>query len=638
MNMTKFTFVPVFLVVFLTANLFFGNYVLAVGPFFQQQKLTASDGAASDLFGVSSSMSPDGTRLAVGAYGINSNTGAVYVFSRSGTTWTQEQKLTASDGVASDYFGNSVSFSSDGTRLVVGAAGFNSFQGAAYVFSRSGTTWTQEQKLTASDGVAGDFLGQVSMSPDGTRLAAGASSWGPSGSNNSQGAVYVFSRSGTTWTQEQEIIASDGVASDFFGNDISLSSSSTRLTIGADGVSGNTGAVYVFSRSGTTWTQEQKLTASDGVALDNFGIRVSISSDSTRLIAGASGWGPSGSSNNQGAAYIFSRSGTTWTQEQEITASDGVAGDFLASATVSMNSDGSRIATSATGASSFQGAAYIFSRSGIAWTQEQKLSASDGAAGHFFGVVSMSSDGTRVVAGAAGINSSTGAAYVFNIPPTVPVLITSSASLIAQTTATLNGNMTANGGEDATERGFNYGLSTSYGTDVTQSSGPYGIGTFAADLTGLDCGTTYYFRSFAANSAGTGQSTGDTFTTADCTRHGSTSSSSFHSVPTGIPSIPATINVCNVGDKLNSRTNPPCISSPTAPVSEPHVTLCSVTVSLKFGSVGNQVKCLQTILKITPDSVFGQKTKAAVILFQKNKHLIPDGIVGAKTRAMLGKN
>ena len=130
------------------------------------------------------------------------------MFSRSGAAWTQQQELTASDAAANDKFGYSVGLSSDGNTALVGAYDKNSHQGAAYVFTRSGAAWTQQQELTASDAANGDFFGwSVGLSSDGNTALVGAYN-----KNCQQGAAYVFTRAGEAWTQQQELTASDAGA------------------------------------------------------------------------------------------------------------------------------------------------------------------------------------------------------------------------------------------------------------------------------------------------------------------------------------------------------------------------------------------------------------------------------------------
>jgi len=413
------------------------TFSLSALPFFTR-KLVASDKAATDYFGYSVSFSSDGSRVVVGAYlsdpGAVSSAGSAYIYSRSGTVWTEEAKIIASDKASSDYFGWSVSISSDGSRVVVGAnlsdPGGTSNAGAAYVYSRSGTVWTQEAKIFASDKAASDLFGDsVSISNDGSRVVIGARLSDPGGTGDA-GAAYMYSRSGTTWTEEAKIIASDKLANDYFGVSVSFSGDGTRVVVGArfsdPGGTSDAGAAYVYSRSGTVWTQEAKIFASDKVASDNFGVSVSISNDGSRVVVGANLSDPGGTS-GAGAAYVFSRSGTVWTEEAKIFASDKVAFDQFGYS-VSMSNDGSRVVVGANlsdpGGTYNAGAAYVYSRSGSVWTQEAKIFASDKVASDQFGQsVSFSGDGSRVVVGAnlsdPGGTGDAGAAYVFSRSGTV---------------------------------------------------------------------------------------------------------------------------------------------------------------------------------------------------------------------------
>ena len=308
------------------------------------------------------------------------------------TTWTQQQELTASDGVAGDSFGyNSTSVSGD--TAVIGAASKNSFQGGAYVFVRSGGVWSQQQELMASDAAAGDYFGYtVSISGDTAVIGA-------YGKGSAQGAVYAFVRSGGVWTQQQELTASDGVAGDEFGYSVSVNGDTA--VIAALGRDAYQGAAYVFVRDGGLWTQQQELTASDGAAGDQFGVSVSLSGDTAVV-------GAYGKNTDQGAAYVFVRSGGVWTPQQELTASDGTSSNnFGYSVSVSGN-------TAVIGAwrNNNQGAAYVFARSGGLWGQQQKLTAPNGAAGIEFGL-SVSVSGDTAVIGAEFGYGSQGAAYFY---------------------------------------------------------------------------------------------------------------------------------------------------------------------------------------------------------------------------------
>ncbi len=321
---------------------------------------------------------------------------ALAVGSRQGllepdTTWSQQAELTASDGTSNDYLGFSVAVS--GTTALVGTYGKNNFAGAAYVFVRSGSTWSQQAKLTAADGAANDRFGWSVAVSGGTALV------GAPDKNSGAGAAYMFVRSGTSWSQQAELTASDGAASDYFGYAVALNGS-TAL-IGANGKDGSAGAAYVFVRSGTSWSQQAELTAADGAANDNFGQSVALSGG-TALV------GAYGNNSNTGAAYVFVRSGTSWSQQAELTAADGAANDNFGQ---SVALSGTTALVGANGHNN-AGAAYVFVRSRASWSQQAELTASDGAAGAYFGYA-VALSGNSAVVGAPLKNSSTGAAYVF---------------------------------------------------------------------------------------------------------------------------------------------------------------------------------------------------------------------------------
>jgi FG-GAP repeat len=380
-------------------------------------ELAASNGAHGDNFGDAVAIS--GTTALVGAYfkgNLNGSTGAVYVFTFDGSTWVQQQELTASDGAADDRFGTSVALS--GNTALIGAEdktiGSNSDQGAAYVFTFNGSNWVQQQRLAANDGGLGDFFGS-SVAVSGTTALVGASGK-TIGSNTEQGAAYVFTSNGSVWSQQQELTASDGAGHDNFG---SVALLGTTALVGASGktIGSNSdqGAVYVFSSNGSTWNQQQELLASDGAASDSFGISLALS-DTSALVGALSK--TIGANAGQGAAYVFTLSGDSWTQQQELISSDGAANDFF----------GGSVALSGTmalvgadyktiGSNPAQGATYVFTSNGNTWTQRQELTASDGAAADYFGTA-VALSGTTALVGAPlktlGTNNDQGVAYVFN--------------------------------------------------------------------------------------------------------------------------------------------------------------------------------------------------------------------------------
>jgi hypothetical protein len=341
-----------------------------------QQRLTASDVYPYDYFGVSVSI--DGDYIIVGAFyedpnGV-SNAGSAYVFHRSGTTWYEQAKLfpnplSNNPVYINAYFGRSVSISGD--TAIVGAVREDSFlygpvdTGAAYVYVRSGTTWSFQQRLTSSDVQPYDYFGR-SVSIDGDYIIVGAFYEDPNGVTNA-GSAYVFHRSGTTWYEQAKLIASQAVRNDYFGIDVNISGDSVVIGVPTRDRSGltSTGSAFVFVRSGTTWSQQQELTAgplpgTDFAAGDQFGNSVHI--DGNRVIVGANYEDPNGVT-NAGSAYIFDRSGTTWTLTTKLVASDaGPSYAFGQSVALSGN-------TALVGASwtdtpglyqSDQGAAYVY--------------------------------------------------------------------------------------------------------------------------------------------------------------------------------------------------------------------------------------------------------------------------------------
>ena len=376
-------------------------------------KITASDGAAVDAFGYSVSISGD--YAVVGAFlddDSGSSSGSAYIFKRVGESWAQEAKLLPADGAASDKFGRSVSISGD--YAVVGAF-FDSdngiASGSAYVFKRTGASWAEEAKLFPSDGATSDVFG-ISVSISGDYAVVGAS--GDDDNGSASGSAYVFKRSGTSWAQETKLLPSDAAAGDFFGKSVSISGD--YAVVGAqenDDNGTNSGSAYVFKRTDVTWTQEAKLLPSDGATIDVFGISVSISGD--YAVVGAHRDSDNGSFS--GSAYVFKRTDVTWTQEAKLLPSDGAADDQFG-ISVSISGDYAVVGAQENDDNgSNSGSAYLFKRSDTIWTQEAKLLASDGAAADEFGR-SVSISGDYAVVGAWRDNDNgtdAGSAYLYSL-------------------------------------------------------------------------------------------------------------------------------------------------------------------------------------------------------------------------------
>ncbi len=312
------------------------RYPLTIDPVAQQAYLKASNPGAGDGFGGNSGagagIAVSGDTVVVGAYKEDSNangvngdqtnndaleSGAAYVFTRSGGVWSQQAYLKASNTGAGDFFGFSVAVSGD--TVVVGAIFEGSRSGAAYVFTRSGTTWSQQAYLKAS-GAGGQFGRSVAVSGD-TAVV---------GSTDAN-AAYVFTRSGTTWSQEAFL--NNNVAG--FGDAVAVSGDT--VVVGAVGDGGNAGAAYVFARSGTTWSQQAYLKASNADMHDFFGRSVAVSDDTVVVGAtnedsnatGVNGDEADNSAISSGAAYVFTRSGTTWSQQAYLKPSNTRSGSLV---------------------------------------------------------------------------------------------------------------------------------------------------------------------------------------------------------------------------------------------------------------------------------------------------------------------
>ncbi|QQS46537.1 MAG: putative Ig domain-containing protein [Acidobacteriota bacterium] len=294
--------------------------------------------------------------------------------------FTFQQKLAAADAANGDFFGDAVALS--GETLAVGASnddiGTNNDQGSVYVFTRSGGAWTFQQKITAFDGAADDSFG-LSVALHGDTLAAGA--YGHNiGANENQGAAYVFTRSGGVWTLQQKITAFDGAMQDSFGGAVALSDYTLVVGASADTIGANTwqGSAYVYTRIGTVWSLQQKIFTA-GAAYDRFGGSVSLDGDTVAV-------GATGADSAHGSVYVFKRYGTSWLHEKKLSAHDGAAGDAFGR---SVALEGDTVITGAPGdlvGQNFQqGSAYVYVRNGGDWTFQQKLTANDGAAEDSFG-------------------------------------------------------------------------------------------------------------------------------------------------------------------------------------------------------------------------------------------------------------
>ncbi len=472
------------------------RYPVTIDPTAQAAYLKASNPGVQDYFG--SAVAISGDTVVIGApyedsnaTGVNGNqadntgsdSGAVYVFVRNGGSWSQQAYLKAHNSGGNDRFGGSVAISGD--TIVVGsewessnAAGINgdgsnnylTLSGAAYVFQRSGGTWSQQAYLKASNPQASARFGNsVAISSETVLVGAYQESSAATGVNGNQlntsasgaGAAYVFVRNGATWTQQAYLKASNTGANDSFGMSVALSGDTAAIgayqeSSNATGVNGNqqdnsigsSGAVYVFTRSSSAWSQQAYLKASNSGDGDTFGWGLALSGDLLVVGAPQEDSNASGVNGNQadnsvqesGAAYLFTRSAGVWSQQAYLKSSNPGVGDFfgfrMAASDDTLLIGAFGEGSNATGIGGNQaddsipyaGAAYLFKREGNAWVQRNYLKPAAAAPVGFGYVVAM--DGLTAVIGAysdasaaTGVNGNpagsatqgSGAAYVFDL-------------------------------------------------------------------------------------------------------------------------------------------------------------------------------------------------------------------------------
>ncbi len=326
---------------------------------------TITDTINADSF--SSSVAYDGNTALIGAPAQTAGPAAVGVYVRSGATWTQQAKLLPPGHSAGTFFGSSVALSGD--TALVGAPQGGNYTGAAYVFVRSGTTWTLQAAWTdPAPATFSDVFGfSVALSGDTALVSA-------PGKNNGTGLAYVYVRHGATWTQQATLSTSDGAAGDDFGFAVALQADTA--VVGAPLKSNNAGAAYLYARSGTTWTQQAELSVPKSGWL---GTSMAIQRDT--VLIGAPQTLLNGGTYDAGTAYIFVRGGTTWSLQATLSAQDGGRhDDFAHSVALSGN-------TALIGApyKDAGGAAFVYVRSGMAWTRQAYLAESHGQFGDFMG-------------------------------------------------------------------------------------------------------------------------------------------------------------------------------------------------------------------------------------------------------------
>ena len=377
----------------------------------QTQMLQPTSQTSADQFG--RHLVLKGGELFVGAFaaGVAGNyQGRLYVFTKSGSTWSQSQVLVSSDIANYDQFGFNVDV--DGDYLLISAKELsNPPTGGGYIFHKSGNTWSQQAKLVASTAAAYDSTGE-SCAISGDTAVLG-SPWGepPGSSINAAGEAFVFVRSGTSWS-EQARINPTNTANDYL-DDVDIDGDTIVIGSTQNLSSTNGGAVYVYTRSGTSWSLQQKIISNNAaVANSRWGEQVKISGDT--LVASCANY--TNGSGHTGNVEVWTRSGTSWSFQATLTPNPT---DTSGSYGRSLSIDGDTVAVgnySYSGTAGNEGRAYIFERTGTSWSQKKVLTASTPVGSSNFGYgVSVDEANGEVAIGASSFSASpTARAYVFN--------------------------------------------------------------------------------------------------------------------------------------------------------------------------------------------------------------------------------
>lgn len=387
---------------------FYGRSMNSVAPYTQQQVLGSATGENQ---GCSCSMSADGKTMAVGAWSTgwrstSTAVGATTIYKWNGSSWNGGQTVVGSGGSAGNQNqGISCSLSADGNTLAVGGSKNNGGIGATWVFAWNGTIWGQQQMLTGTLGTGTTQSQGVScsLSSDGNTLAVGGSN-----DNSVAGAVWIFTRSGTTWSQ-QAILKTSGT-SGYIGLGASCSLSGDGNTLAAGGMVTNTylGATWVFTRNGTVWSQQQLITGTGATGYQGQGYSCSLSGSGNCMAIG----GPLTNA-NVGATWVYRLRGSVWVQ-QVMLVGTGATGNQKQGSSCSLSMDGNTLAVGASVANSV-GATWIFKWNGSVWMQHSLLSGTGATLPNTVGCsCSLSSDGNMLAVGGQGTNGSVGATWVFS--------------------------------------------------------------------------------------------------------------------------------------------------------------------------------------------------------------------------------
>lgn len=372
-------------------------------------KLVGSD-ALGDSNQGTVAISADGSTAVVGGSNDNEGTGAIWVFVRSGDSWTQQgAKLTGSDCLGATGLGTSVAISADGDTVIAGGSGDNGLVGAAWIFTRTSGIWTQQGGKLVGSGYSGEPMqgGAVGISTDGNTVAIGGD-----GDGGAVGAVWIFTRSGGVWSQSGGKLVGSGYGGNASqGSALALSGDGQTLVIGSALEVQDTAPVWVFVNSGT-WQQQGNYLTGSGAVPDPHGQNTSLAAsyDGNTFVLGEN------QDNGQiGAAWIFTRTSGIWTQEGSKLVGTGATGTAGQGGAVAISADGTTIVVGGDDDNSDQGAAWVFQLTSGAWLQCGEKLVGTGAYGKAIQgtSVALSGDGRTILSGGPGDNGMIGATWIF---------------------------------------------------------------------------------------------------------------------------------------------------------------------------------------------------------------------------------
>ena len=440
------------------ANNFDGevNIYIKIGYSWVHQDTLIGTPTSASFQGSSVSLSTDGNTLAVGAPSDNSGVGATWIWTRTGTIWTQQDKLIGSIGlVGLSFQGSSVALSGNGDVVVIGAPKNNSDEGCIWVFTRSASIWTEHNQYIGSGGLVNSEQGnKVAISTSGNTIAFAG--------GTTDDSVWVFEFSSPNWVEEDKIIGTGNIGTAFQGSSISLADGGNKLAVGGFGNDGGVGAVWIHTRTGSTWSQQEIVTSSRAsfisqgysTAMSSDGLILSISGRIPGLILGAvdifkldggtfssfqelsatgsvatvrqgssvkisangniAVIGATDDGDGLGATWVYEKSGLSWIQKQKLVGSSAV-GLSNQGTSLALSSDGSTIVVGGSLDDSGKGAVWVFIKQGDSWIELQKIIATSTAGATQGSAVAINSDGSNIAIGAPLDNSGIGAVFVFNL-------------------------------------------------------------------------------------------------------------------------------------------------------------------------------------------------------------------------------